>query len=721
MLTCPQCQLENPDNNRFCIHCGTSLCHKFCHECGTKVVWHDLNCPICGVMVGKTWRAILFGGIALSNMEPEHTETIADAYPDMMVGGSATDTSLATTIDIMTKEISQERKSLFTPSETQETNDPDFPAAATSSRVSERRENSEKIPSINGDILSVKEPEKPEDNQEILIAKTHEKDFSNEETSLSLLPPIPANTYLDSQQRYLIIETVPERQIDTPFVVTVLDCNPLQIPLLKPLLETESKVPEVVKPYVTLKSKFPHSLPSLHDAWEDVGQKVILMEDCSHWPAFSQQWNDNQVSLEQLVLFLQDMIEFWMILDSLGCRQSLLKSDNLRLSPHSQPDKLLICFQCLYPDAPDAPPSLSDLGNFWRNLFIDSQRTLFGGLAELLTLLPKGDMNDIEEVRSRLQEIQRELTGSDEGEEEQKRMNTSTVAMAHSPEGENNFDEENICDSEESESLPTNLYQLDDAGGTDVGRQRAHNEDCFSILAQCRKLESNQSRTFKAKGLYILCDGMGGHDHGEVASQLAVDTLQRYFQEHWHDELPSETTIFNGIIAANNAIYAINQEKASFGSGRMGTTLVLTLIHDTKVAIAHLGDSRVYRLEREGLLEQLTVDHEVGQREIKRGIEPEIAYSRPDAYQLTQALGPRDETFLEPDIQFFDLIDDTLFVLASDGLTDNQLLEIHWQTNLLPLLEPSTSLEDGVQDLIDLGNEYNGHDNITAIVVRALI
>jgi protein phosphatase len=214
---------------------------------------------------------------------------------------------------------------------------------------------------------------------------------------------------------------------------------------------------------------------------------------------------------------------------------------------------------------------------------------------------------------------------------------------------------------------------------------------------------------------------MGGHDNGEVASQLAVDTLQRYFPEHWHDELPSETTIIDGIIAANNAIYAINQEDASFGSARMGTTLVMALIHDTKVAIAHLGDSRVYRLEREGLLEQLTVDHEVGQREIKRGIEPEIAYSRPDAYQLTQALGPRGESFLEPDIQFFDLIDDTLFVLASDGLTDNQLLEIHWQTNLLPLLEPSTSLEDGVQDLIDLANEYNGHDNITAIVVRALI
>ncbi len=718
MLTCPQCQLENPDNNRFCIHCGTSLCHKFCHECGTKVVWHDLECPNCGVIVGKIWRAIIFGGIALSNIAREHTETLTDTSVDRMVGGSAKEMPIARTTDVMTREISAP-ESIFASWEKEETRDLDITGAATASQVMEQTENQENIPSINTDIFNAKKIEKEHDS----LLKSQEKgkkktSIHKEEERLSL-PAIPAGTYLDSQQRYLIMENVPERQIDTPFDVTVLDCNPLQISLLKLLLETESNIPPVVKPYLTLKSKFPHSLPTIHDAWEEEGQKVILMEDFSQEPEFSQQWNDNRVSLEQLVLFLQEMIELWITLDSVGCRQSLLKVDNLYLSPHSPPDKTLISFQSLYPDCPDAPPTLSDLGHFWRNLFIDSQRTLFGGLAELLTLLPKGDMNDIEEVRSRLQEIQRELTG-DEGEEEQKIMNTSSV-MDQSLEGENYFDEENMCDSEESESLPKNLYQLDDAGGTDVGRQRAHNEDCFSILTQCYKSESNQGRTFQGKGLYILCDGMGGHDGGEIASQLAVDTLKKYFAEHWHDELPSETTIFDGIIAANNAIYAINQEKASFGSGRMGTTLVLTLIQDTKVAIAHLGDSRIYRLQRDGLLEQLTVDHEVGQREIKRGIEPEMAYARPDAYQLTQALGPRDETFLEPDIEFFDLIDDTLFVLASDGLTDNQLLEIHWQTNLLPLLEPNTSLEDGVQDLIDLGNEYNGHDNITAIVVRALI
>jgi protein phosphatase len=117
----------------------------------------------------------------------------------------------------------------------------------------------------------------------------------------------------------------------------------------------------------------------------------------------------------------------------------------------------------------------------------------------------------------------------------------------------------------------------------------------------------------------------------------------------------------------------------------------------------------------------VTLDHEVGQREMLRGIEPEIAYGRPDAYQLTQALGPRDENFLNPDVQFLQLSEDTLFILTSDGLSDHDVLEQHWQTHLEPLLNSETGLEQGVSNLIDLGNQYNGHDNITAIVILAKV
>lgn len=150
----------------------------------------------------------------------------------------------------------------------------------------------------------------------------------------------------------------------------------------------------------------------------------------------------------------------------------------------------------------------------------------------------------------------------------------------------------------------------------------------------------------------------------------------------------------------------------------MGTTLVVVLVHNNQIAVAHVGDSRLYSLSRKRGLEQVTLDHEVGQREILRGVEPAIAYARPDAYQLTQALGPRDENYIHPDVQFFELNEDTLLVLVSDGVSDNGLLEQHWQNHLEPLLSSGTSLQRGVSDLIALANEYNGHDNITAVLIR---
>jgi protein phosphatase len=222
---------------------------------------------------------------------------------------------------------------------------------------------------------------------------------------------------------------------------------------------------------------------------------------------------------------------------------------------------------------------------------------------------------------------------------------------------------------------------------------------------------------------------MGGHASGEVASQLAVETLQSYFQQYWQEvdeqkqptKLPPADQIRAAVQLANSVIYNQNQEGARSGSGRMGTTLVMVLIQDTEAVVAHVGDSRLYRYTRRQGLEQVTVDHEVGQREILRGVEPEIAYGRPDSYQLTQALGPRDEYFVNPDVQFFELNEDMLLILASDGLTDNSLLENHWQSHVDPLLSSRANLDQGVSKLIDLANEYNGHDNITAIAIRVKV
>ncbi len=287
--------------------------------------------------------------------------------------------------------------------------------------------------------------------------------------------------------------------------------------------------------------------------------------------------------------------------------------------------------------------------------------------------------------------------------------------------------------------LPMQLSTLEEAARTDVGQQRDHNEDFFSLSTQLSKSERPSGRVVQGRGVYILCDGMGGHAGGEVASQLAVETLQKFFQDYWNTQeaaqssqfgtpwnslamqLPPSTTIRKGIQLANQAIYDRNQEDSRMGHGRMGTTLVAVILCGTAVAVAHVGDSRVYRYTRKRGLEQLTVDHEVGQREIQRGTNPEVAYSRPDAYQLTQALGPRDESYVEPDVQFLELAEDTLILLASDGLTDNDLLENNWQTHLDPMMSSQMSLEQGVRQLVDLANDVNGHDNITVIAVRAKV
>lgn len=269
--------------------------------------------------------------------------------------------------------------------------------------------------------------------------------------------------------------------------------------------------------------------------------------------------------------------------------------------------------------------------------------------------------------------------------------------------------------------LPMKLMSLQESGLTDIGRQREHNEDSFSIQTAIRKSESPEGATLHAKGLYILCDGMGGHAGGEVASALAVDTLKKYFETHWQNQLPTQDSIREAIIQANQAIYDLNQKNARLGSGRMGTTLVMVLIQDTEVAIANVGDSRLYRFTRRGGLEQLTIDHEVGQREIQRGVEAAIAYARPDAYQLTQALGPRDQNFIDPDVTFLEVNEDSLFLLCSDGLTDNDLLEDYCETHVSPLLSSQAHLEQGTSKLIDLANQFNGHDNITVVAIRAKV
>jgi len=108
----------------------------------------------------------------------------------------------------------------------------------------------------------------------------------------------------------------------------------------------------------------------------------------------------------------------------------------------------------------------------------------------------------------------------------------------------------------------------------------------------------------------------------------------------------------------------------------------------------------------------------VGQREIAKGVSVEQAYRLSNAYQLTQALGPRPNHQVNPEIQYLDIQEDSLLVLCSDGVSDGNLLENYGETYLRPLLNSDANLEQGVLSLIDFANQQHGHDNLTAVVVQ---
>lgn len=283
------------------------------------------------------------------------------------------------------------------------------------------------------------------------------------------------------------------------------------------------------------------------------------------------------------------------------------------------------------------------------------------------------------------------------------------------------YDEGGDGDDSPTVVLPMQLARLDSAGVSHVGRQRDHNEDNFNIQTEIVSTSGLVGQTFAAKGLYILCDGMGGHSGGEVASAMVVDELKRYFAKHWQGEFPDEELIRAAIASANQVVYDANESDDRLGNGRMGTTLVLVLIEATRVAFAHVGDSRLYTYSRRQGLIQRTMDHEVGQLEVLRGVEPEIAYGRPESYQLTQALGPKDSDYINPGVEFMELQEDTLFLLCSDGLSDYSLVEEYAEEKVAPLLGSQAFLEQGVSDLVHLANELSGHDNITAVAIRAKV
>ena len=242
---------------------------------------------------------------------------------------------------------------------------------------------------------------------------------------------------------------------------------------------------------------------------------------------------------------------------------------------------------------------------------------------------------------------------------------------------------------------------------TDPGRVREHNEDAIGYDLDI--------------GLLVLADGMGGYSAGEVASGIAVkttvDLVREALRRERRGEVDEESGLMRQSIVLRDAILRANKlihqtAKSQPQCEGMGTTIVACLFHDNRVSIAHVGDSRLYRL-RDGRFEQVTQDHSLLQELVDRGF-----YSREEAMRslnrnyVTRALGVEPSVDVEIQEETVKLHD--LYVLCSDGLSDMvEDEDIH-----LTISTFSSNLDMVGKQLVQLTNDNGGRDNVSILIAR---
>lgn len=239
-------------------------------------------------------------------------------------------------------------------------------------------------------------------------------------------------------------------------------------------------------------------------------------------------------------------------------------------------------------------------------------------------------------------------------------------------------------------------WALDVGAHTDVGKVRSHNEDTF--------------RTSEELGLFVVADGMGGHEAGEYASLIAVEALLEYLWRAHEGAVESEEALVReAFLEANRLIVAdadANPERAG-----MGTTMTALLLSGERFWIGHVGDSRAWLL-RDGVAEQLTRDHSVVAEQVEAGlIDDDEAAAHPMRNVLTRVLGNSDD--VEVDVVDGALRAGDAFVLASDGIMGALDGE-----RIAATVADSETAQDASRKLVDLACREDGHDNATAVVVR---
>ncbi|HXO21311.1 MAG TPA: Stp1/IreP family PP2C-type Ser/Thr phosphatase [Thermoanaerobaculia bacterium] len=249
------------------------------------------------------------------------------------------------------------------------------------------------------------------------------------------------------------------------------------------------------------------------------------------------------------------------------------------------------------------------------------------------------------------------------------------------------------------------MLQIKACGLSDVGLTRAHNEDYFEVDPKNR--------------LYVVADGMGGHSHGEVAAELAVDAIREFIEKTndrdttWPFAADSRLARHSNLLkmavrlAHDKVLGAIRQDGSLSG---MGTTVVGFLLEGPTAAIAHVGDSRAYRL-RDGRLDQLTQDHTWVHEQVMAGfLSKEQARSHPLKNVVTRALGGESDVLV--DVREVEVKPGDLYLLCSDGLTS-----MLGDADIRERLASGRGLHEICRQLVGDANARGGIDNVTVVLL----
>ncbi|WP_293308421.1 MULTISPECIES: protein phosphatase 2C domain-containing protein [unclassified Microcoleus] len=449
----------------------------------------------------------------------------------------------------------------------------------------------------------------------------------------------------------------------------LVDTQPEQLP------EMPEEIPSSIAPYLRLFAYQLH-VPQVYglvssrigklsgDIWLLENAPILKVTE-SLMPELADTWKGAE-AMRQLN-WLWQIAKVWQPFIAQGVAATLLTPELLRVEGQ------LVRFLELQPDR--KPPNLSQLGKLWQQWIDDAHPAIANFLRQLCQQMVAGQVRHGEQLMGQLDKALAKCG----------RFYDRTVEIAT---------------------------------GTDVGRARAHNEDA------CYPPDGTVfSGIPGSEACAIVCDGIGGQDGGEVASELAITVLREKLQQmplhqaNW-DPLSLTSKLERSACAANDKIAGRNDTEHRQGRQRMGTTLVMGLAHIHELYVAHVGDSRAYWITRSGCY-QVTLDDDVACREVRLGYSLyRDALEQVAAGALIQALGITSSNTLHPTVQRFPVDEDCVLLLCSDGLSDKDRVEQCWEEEILPILDGSITVAKARDRLIEIANTRNGHDNVTVALIH---